>query len=309
MGEAKIAGRGGEKEWLFWWQACVFWEPIMADKWITRALPTSGGVTSLGAVTLAGQSRGNRGIPRAAMRVLGSFAVVYVVAGEAQFGDGAGRRWTVRAGNAFLLFPDVPHYYEPGPAGPWDDIWLVFSGPVFEQWRREGWLDPAQPVWHAEPVEFWREKVGAVLTGGAGTVAALVEVTRLLTLLAELRAAAQEGVAPRRAAWLEEACRLLGAEEKAPDWTRFAARFGLSAEQFRKKFRAGVGVPPAQFRLGQRLEQAAARLRADGAPLRTIATELGFSDEFHFSKLFKRRTGLSPSAYRGQFRGVMTRRT
>jgi two-component system response regulator YesN len=47
------------------------------------------------------------------------------------------------------------------------------------------------------------------------------------------------------------------------------------------------------------------RLQADDAPLKEIAAELGFCDEFHFSKLFKRRTGLSPSAYRTQVLGGM----
>jgi AraC-like DNA-binding protein len=48
------------------------------------------------------------------------------------------------------------------------------------------------------------------------------------------------------------------------------------------------------------MDRAAARLRVDDSPLKEIAAELGFCDEFHFSKLFKRRTGLSPSAYRTQ---------
>ena len=44
-----------------------------------------------------------------------------------------------------------------------------------------------------------------------------------------------------------------------------------------------------------------ARYLLSGEPavkLRTIASELGFCDEFHFSKAFKRAYGISPSEYR-----------
>lgn len=277
----------------------------MPKKWITQALPVAGGATPMGAVTLAGQSRGNRGITRTSMRTLGSYALVYMLAGKCEFGDGRGLRRTLGAGDAFLLFPDVAHFYDPGAGEPWDDIWLVFNGPVFDQWRQAGLLDPTDPVWNVEPVDFWRQRIASVLTGGGGGAASLVEVTRLLTLLAEMRAERAGGYAPsREEPWLKAACARLESAGEAPDWTQLAREAGMTYEQFRKRFSAAMGVPPAQYRLARRLDRAATRLQADDAPLKEIAAELGFCDEFHFSKLFKRRTGLSPAAYRLQLRGV-----
>jgi AraC-like DNA-binding protein len=285
-----------------------FLEIDMPDPWITKPLPVAAINTPLGMVSLAGQSRANRGIDRASMRVLGSYALVYVVAGRSEFGDANGFRATVQAGDAFLLFPEVAHYYDPGPGEPWDDIWLVFNGPAFDAWRAAGLLDPKDPVWHLEPVAHWRQRIAGVLTGATGAGASLVEVTRWLGLLAEMRVARTGGLgAARREIWLESACQALDAMS-APDWNRLAGGLGLTYEQFRKKFSAAMGLPPAQYRLARRMDQAALRLRADDAPLKAIAAELGFCDEFHFSKLFKRRTGISPSAYRAQWRGAYAAR-
>lgn len=280
-----------------------FLESIMAISWSTCALPVSGVNTPMGAVTLAGQSRANYGIARTGMRVLGSYALVYVVAGRCEFGDDRGLRRTLTAGDAFLLFPDVAHFYDPGDGEPWDDIWLVFNGPPFEAWRAAGLLDPADPVWHVEPVAHWRKRVADVLTGATGAAASLVEVTRLMALLAEMRVARTGVGHDATEPWLDAACRQLETED-ITDWTAMAAGHGLTYEQFRKKFSAAMGVPPAQYRLARRIDRAALRLRTDDAPLRAIADELGFCDEFHFSKLFKRRTGLSPTVYRAQWRGV-----
>jgi AraC-like DNA-binding protein len=239
------------------------------------------------------------------MRVLGSYALVYMLAGKCEFGDGRGYRRTLGAGEALLLFPDVPHFYDPGAGEPWDDIWLVFNGPAFDGWRQAGLLDPANPVWQAKPVDYWRQRIAGVLTGGRGGAAALIEVTRLLVLLAEMRAEHAGGLsADRRDPWLEAAAGRLEAMAAPPDWEKFSREFGLTHEQFRKKFSAAMGVPPAHYRLARRIDRAAARLRVDDSPLKQIAVELGFCDEFHFSKLFKRRTGLSPSAYRAQLRGA-----
>jgi len=282
---------------------CIL-ETNMTDSWITKALPVAAVNIPLGMVSLAGQSQANRGIDRTSMRVLGSYALVYVVAGCSEFGDANGFRATVRAGDAFLLFPDVAHFYDPGAGEPWDDIWLVFNGPAFDAWRAAGLLDPKDPLWRIEPVAHWRRRIAGVLTGATGAAAAMVEVTRLLALLAEMRVARAGGLAAdRREPWLENAGRQLETAA-APDWDRLAGGLGLTYEQFRKKFSAAMGMPPAQYRLARRMDQAALRLRADDAPLKAIAAELGFCDEFHFSKLFKRRTGISPSAYRAQWQGV-----
>jgi len=281
-----------------------FLECTMAESWKTRSLPVAGLNTLMGAVTLGGQSKANRGIARTDMRVLGSYALVYVVAGRSEFGDAQGLRATVVAGDAFLLFPEVGHFYDPGDGKPWDDIWLLFNGPVFDAWRAAGLLDPADPVWHVEPVDHWRRRIAGVLTQATGAAAALVEVTRLLTLLSEMRVERSRGFGgSREKPWLSEACRRLE-EPGTPEWETLAGELGLTYDQFRKKFSAAMGMAPAQYRLARRVDQAAVRLRSDEAPLREIAASLGFCDEFHFSKLFKRRTGLSPSAYRRQWQGT-----
>jgi AraC-like DNA-binding protein len=270
-----------------------------------RVIPTAGVDSPMGGISLAGQLHASAGIGHTGMRVLGSYAVVYLVAGGGEFGDELGRRQEVRAGDLLVLFPEVAHFYGPRPGGHWDEIYFVFQGPVFDQWRQAGLLNPREPVWHAEPVAAWHRRFAAVCAGpGGGAGAGLLELARLQAVLAEFRTAwrpEREGGGAPHPGWLAPVCRRLETTG-VPDWPALAAQAGLSYERFRKKFAALTGVPPARYRLLRLIDRACVLLAEDQRPLKDIAGELGFCDEFHFSKLFKQRTGLAPSAYRQQMR-------
>ncbi len=59
-----------------------------------------------------------------------------------------------------------------------------------------------------------------------------------------------------------------------------------------------VGMPPHSYILQRRLEQAQQMLRTTKLPLSEIALSLGFSDQSHLARHFRRMTGLPPSAAR-----------
>lgn len=255
---------------------------------------------------MAGQLRASRGIGHERMRVLGSYAVVYLLAGGGEFADGLGRRQSVVAGDLLLLFPDVPHEYGPKDDGLWDEIYFMFSGSLFDEWRSEGLLDPHEPIWHAEPVTSWHRRFLSVCTNrGTGGASSLMELARLQGVLADFRETwrpTEKGVAGATPDWLAAVCSELERADASPDLPRLASMAGLSYERFRKRFAELTGVPPARYRMQRLIDQACLLLRSDARPLRAIAAELGFCDEFHFSKLFKQHMGLSPSVYREQMR-------
>jgi hypothetical protein len=68
-----------------------------------------------------------------------------------------------------------------------------------------------------------------------------VEVTRWLALLAEIRAEDAGGYAAERPEpWIEAAVARLQTMTNAPDWEKLAREFGLTYEQFRKRFGAAM---------------------------------------------------------------------
>src|SRR5690606_25726803 len=119
------------------------------------------------------------------------------------------------AGDVVMVFPEIAHAYGPQRGEAWSQIYYVFSGPQFDLWRRRGLLRPERPVWRLGAVDYWRQRLRAVVSNetraGTSAGAALRSFGRFLEVLAEMLAADQEAsIKPLRDGWLEQGLRLLG---------------------------------------------------------------------------------------------------
>ncbi|MCA6107462.1 helix-turn-helix domain-containing protein [Bradyrhizobium cenepequi] len=77
-----------------------------------------------------------------------------------------------------------------------------------------------------------------------------------------------------------------------------ADRAGMTREGFSRRFKKLQGLPPEDFRLLSRLNDARRLLRT-GEPIAMVAAEAGFSDQSHLSRCFRRFFGVTPGRYRG----------
>lgn len=85
--------------------------------------------------------------------------------------------------------------------------------------------------------------------------------------------------------------------DQPPSLEELAAFCGLSPWQALRRFSRQCGLPPHQWLTQLRLERALPRvLRGDS--LTDIALQLGFYDQAHFSRLFRRTYGLPPAKLR-----------
>lgn len=79
-----------------------------------------------------------------------------------------------------------------------------------------------------------------------------------------------------------------------------AASCSLSPDHFTRVFKAARDVPPREFILRSRLAAARQLLLSSSYGIGRIAELAGFTDIYHFSRVFKLRTGVSPSKFRAQ---------
>jgi AraC-like DNA-binding protein len=246
-----------------------------------------GGLLWAGTVTHGSASR-NRNFPH--------YALVYLTGGAGSYEDALGCRVDVTPGDVIFVFPGVRHSYGPAKAGDWDELYLVFDGPVFELWRTAGLLDERRPVRRLEPVVRWFGEFRSFLERPRplSRRARDLELCRFLGLLTSVL---EPEEAP--ASWLEQATTSLATGLSEPLQLRsIAADVGMSYESFRKRFRAATGMSPRSYREARRIEVACELLATTSMTHRQIAESLGYLDVFHFSKRFKAVVGIPPRQYR-----------
>jgi len=75
---------------------------------------------------------------------------------------------------------------------------------------------------------------------------------------------------------------------------------GLSEDHFGREFRAATGETPMRCLRRIRIDQSRYLLEHTTMRVEEVAWEVGFTDQFHFSRVFKRETGVSPTAWRSK---------
>lgn len=261
----------------------------------------SGERVRLGAVTRAGHLvKRDPGLDfKHGLRTLQDYAVILLLAGEGRYRDAHGFTTRVSTGDLIWVFPGVGHAYGPEAGDRWEEIYLVFTGSMFDGWLEAGLVNPKRPIWRADPVAAWHRRLAGVIPSQhpIGELAALAAAGRLQAVIADL--AAQQASPPNAPAgapaWLDAARDRLKNGE-SPEAVARSLKLGY--DSFRKRFAAATGLAPGRFQMLRRIELACTLLRDDSLPLKTIAERTGFADEFHFSKRFRQIVGQPP----GQFR-------
>ncbi|WP_051478714.1 AraC family transcriptional regulator [Arthrobacter sp. H5] len=88
--------------------------------------------------------------------------------------------------------------------------------------------------------------------------------------------------------------------ETSPSLTRvdkLAAHAGLDERALQRLTRKRLGLSPKWLIQRRRLQEAGVRLAAGGSTVSDVASDLGYSDQAHFTRDFSRVVGMTPGGY------------
>lgn len=128
----------------------------------------------------------------------------------------------------------------------------------------------------------------------------LESVYTLYGLLLQLYKTVQKEYVPReKQQLLRPALDYIAENYYLPDITndRLASLCGISTVYFRKSFEAVCGVSPIRYLHNFRILKAKDLLSSDYGSIGQVAESVGYNGIYHFSKMFKIYTGLSPTEY------------
>jgi transcriptional regulator GlxA family with amidase domain len=103
----------------------------------------------------------------------------------------------------------------------------------------------------------------------------------------------------RAEAWIHAHCR----EDFSFEW--LAHELGMSPRNFIRRFKSATGMAPLEYIQRLRVRAAKHLLEGDQVSVQEVGIAVGYEDPAFFRTLFKRHTGLAPSAYRRRFASVV----
>lgn len=210
-------------------------------------------------------------------------------AGERQL-TVAGTSHVLRPGDGFIVSPDAAHSWTAAVDAAYRVVVLDPADFQMATWR-SGRVDA--PAWLA-----CFDDVHATAEAGDRDVGALAQA--LLTLTGQVVTVDHQPAVAARAARL---ARGLVAErlDRALDLADLGRLTGVSPFHLHRLYRATWGLTPAEQRLAARLHQAR-RLILAGLPIAEVATAVGFADQSHLNRAFRRLMGVPPGRWVRQMR-------
>ena len=233
-------------------------------------------------------------------RPLPDYDLWCVVEGEGEMRL-AGKRYPLRAGSAFVLWPGATPRATHDPHRPLRVFFCHFDLPGASASDRAPGDDLPAPG-HLLPdttylLTLARRCADSHARGDAfGDAQARLLLRAILLHLWEVSRAPTP---PPRDPRIDAVARAIR-DDPAREWpvAEQAARAGLSRAQYTRRFLAATGLSPARYVIEARLERAASLVRETEMTLTQIAESLGYRDLYFFSRQFKRHRGVTPSSLR-----------
>jgi len=255
--------------------------------------------TCLGQIRASATMSNTKGLPRRPLRAFGSHAIVIVLEGIGFYEDELGRKSDISAGDAVWVLPRLGQSYGAAPGTLWDEFFVEFSGPVYDQMGDLAFSDLQTPVFREVPaalkaafLEFAHRPPAFSPTGR------LAEAGDWLALLARLVATSVDNTS---FSWEDHAKARIDSLLASPDVIqRVAKELHLSSESFRRRFTQRCGISPVRYAAERRLDEASRLVSQTQLPLSAIASALGFCDAFHLSRQYRIKFGVPPSLHRTQ---------
>ncbi len=232
----------------------------------------------------------------------------YIVSGTGTFSSVDGKKYKLKPGQAFLIYPNTITTYTADAKNPWSYIWIEFDGLKASTYLLEAGLSLKSPIYTpsapgkdkslSEHLHFLLEHHGdspLKLIGGLYFVLdALIQTSsnKKTSKAGNLH----EFYAREAISFIENNYNKNISIHDVATWCN------LDKSYFGKIFKDTVLVTPQEFLIKFRMNKACDLLRNSSLSIGDISLQVGYENQLHFSRAFKNTLGMSPREWKKQNR-------
>lgn len=215
-------------------------------------------------------------------------------------------------GQMFIVPPNTLHYEMPNNVYSGDAVWFIFHSDRVHVNMSETRPDGSFTILHGQQAKLDAIYANMALSdltkelksaqSGAEILLKCTMLQLLVTVLREMKKQEQK-MTP--AQWRESVVRevmvyLQKRQGSIPELNDLADHCAMSPNHLNSIFKSVTGKTITAYCSDLRIEQAKYLLEATPMKMRELSEQLGYYDQYHFCKAFKKATGLSPSQYRAE---------
>jgi AraC-like DNA-binding protein len=239
--------------------------------------------------------------PVAEGRILPEFQIVYITEGQGTF-QCEEKTFAVRPGNVMLLLPEIKHQYKPDFETGWHEYWVGFNGGYFKQLLVQGILSREKYLFDTG----LHDGIAALFSQIFDEIRSQRPLYQfkacagILSLISEILAHDRRRDQPNYYQKIVERAKSFMKKNifGAINIALISDHVGMSASRLNDIFKAYTGMAVYQYYIHLKINEASIILEEEDTPIQNVALRLGFEDPCYFSRLFKNKTGITPSKWR-----------
>lgn len=238
-------------------------------------------------------------------RIVNEYQLLYIVEGKGTLKTASAGSFDIKAGDVFLLFPGEWHTYFPDPDSGWKEYWIGFSGVNIDSRIESGFFSKNSPLYkigyNETVVNLYHEAISVAKKQEmyfqqllAGIVNYMLGIVFTIDCNRKLKNSSFPQIVEKARRYMQENI------DKKIDIPAIAQHLNISYSTFRHTFKQYVGISPAQYYLNLKIQRAKDMLKSTKASIKEISYSLDFETPEYFTKLFRNKTGMTPSQFREQ---------
>ena len=220
--------------------------------------------------------------------------------------QGNTQTYSVKSGQAIMIFPGQINTYIADSKLPWEYIWIEFDGLRVKEALSTTDLCKNAPVYHSHSKELRERLVEEMLYIVHHPKEPPYHLIGHLYLFLDdlLQSAKSTRLVPSGRMsdyYIKEAMNYIEQNfQNNISIEDIAAVCGINRSYFGKIFRNIVGQSPQEFLMNYRMIKATELLKLTSLSIADIGSAVGYENQLHFSRAFKNVYGISPREWRNQ---------
>ena len=241
----------------------------------------------------------------------------YVISGTGTLisDDSTGRTHTyqIRSGQGFMIFPKQVNTYIADEKLPWEYAWVEFDGLKAKESLEMAGLTMDSPIYHPGArdlsLELKNEMLYIAQHSDQSPFHLIGHLYLMLDYLTRSSSKRLMQTGKIRDFYIKEAISFIEQNFQNDISVEDIAGFcNLNRSYFGKIFRDTLGKSPQEFLISYRMSKAAELLKLTELSVGDISSAVGYLNQLHFSRAFKKIYGTSPRQWRNENKTVKSGR-